>query len=129
MVGYLYKWIENLTVYMVLVTAAIQMIPGAGYKKYIRFFTGLILILMLMAPMLKIFGADGGFKNLYNSEAYRQQVQKMEDVASYLEEIKMEDYLGEDRLPDIGEEGETEDAIEVEEIQIGRGEMDKTDDK
>lgn len=136
MVTYLYEWIENLTVYMMLVTAAIQVIPGAGYKKYIRFFTGLILILMMMAPMLKIFGVDGGLKNLYDSEAYREQVQKMEDVDSYLGEIKVEDYFGKDALlgegeeglPDEGEEGET-DAIEVEEIQVGRGKMDETDDK
>lgn len=140
MVRYLYEWIENLTVYMVLVTAAIQVIPGTDYKKYIRFFTGLILILMLMSPVLKIFGMDGEFKNLYDSETYHRQVQKMEDAASYLGEIKIEDYLGEDYfgedgvsgaedgLSDTGKEGET-DAIEVEEIQVGRGKVDETDDK
>lgn len=140
MVRYLYEWIENLTVYMVLVTAAIQVIPGTGYKKYVRFFTGLILILMLMSPVLKIFGMDGGFENLYDSETYRRQVQKMEDAASYLGEVKIEDYLGkdyfgedgasgaEDGLSDTGKEGET-DAIEVEEIQVGRGKVDETDDK
>lgn len=136
MVSYLYEWIGNLTVYMVLVTAAIQVIPGTGYKKYIRFFTGLILILMLMSPVLKIFGMDGSFENLYDSEAYRRQVQEMEDAASYLGEIKIEDYPGEgvaagegeEGLQDKGEEGE-QDAIEVEEIQVGRGKMDETDDK
>lgn len=128
MTTYLYEWIGNLAVYMVLVTAAIQVIPGVGYKKYIRFFTGLILILMIMSPILKIFGMDGGFKDLYDSEAYRRQVQKIEDATSYLGDVKIEDYLGEEGILDEGEEGRVDD-IKVEEIQVGRGEMDETDDK
>ena len=56
MLEYIYEWMENIAFYLVIVEAVIQMIPGESYKKYIRFFAGLILILMLSGPILKIFG-------------------------------------------------------------------------
>ena len=55
---YLYEWIENIAVYMVIITVAMQMVPNNSYKKYIRFFTGLILIIMMSGPILKIFGME-----------------------------------------------------------------------
>lgn len=53
-----YTWIENLTFYMVIMVAAMQIIPGENYKKYIRFFIGLILILMVISPFLKIMNIE-----------------------------------------------------------------------
>ena len=37
-----------------LVVIVLQMTPNEGYRKYIRFCTGLILILLLSGPILKI---------------------------------------------------------------------------
>ena len=36
----------------------IYALPDSGYKKYIRFFTGLILVLFLAAPVLQLFQTD-----------------------------------------------------------------------
>ncbi len=54
----IYTWIENLTFYMVIMVAAMQIIPGENYKKYIRFFVGLILILMVISPFIKVTHMD-----------------------------------------------------------------------
>ena len=55
MLDYIYQWIENIAFYLVIIVAVIQMAPGTHYKKYIQFFAGLILILMMAGPILKIF--------------------------------------------------------------------------
>ena len=34
----LYQWVENIAFYMVLMTAALHLIPGDGYRKYLKFF-------------------------------------------------------------------------------------------
>ena len=54
MLEYMYEWIENIACYLMIVTAVMHMIPGESYKKYIKFFIGLILILMLAKPILMI---------------------------------------------------------------------------
>ena len=52
----IYKWLQNLSFYMILVNAVTCVLPSSSYRKYIRFFTGLILILMLAMPVMSLFG-------------------------------------------------------------------------
>ena len=47
MFTYIYDWIKNLVFYLILMTMLMQIIPDSDYKKYIRFFTGLVLILLV----------------------------------------------------------------------------------
>ena len=37
-----YKWIQNIAVYLVVVTAMLHAVPGKDYERYIRFFSGLV---------------------------------------------------------------------------------------
>lgn len=82
MLDYIYQWIENVAFYMIIMVAVMQMIPGESYKKYIRFFVGMILILMLMTPILKLFGMS----DFQNAE-YQKELEEIENAAKYMEEI------------------------------------------
>lgn len=120
MFDYLYEWIKNLAFYLVLVTAVLHMLPSSGYKKYIRFFTGLVLILMLCTPVLKLFGMEQKITELYHSAEYEEEIKRMEEMTGYLNEIEPEDYLGNAKTQAADTEEEEEGKIEVEEIRIGR---------
>lgn len=109
---------------MVMVTAVMHVIPNSGYKRYIRFFTGLVLVVMLSDPFLKLLGTGDLWQNLYDSPVYREQVEKMEQAAKYLDKMP-EDF--EDRInysqdieASLKQDEEEGTSIEVEEIQIGR---------
>lgn len=124
MFSYLYEWIMNISFYMVMVTAVMHVIPNSGYKRYIRFFTGLVLVVMLSDPFLKLLGTGNLWQNLYDSPVYREQVEKMEQAAKYLDKMP-EDF--EDRInysqdieASLKQDEEEGTSIEVEEIQIGR---------
>lgn len=82
MLDYIYQWIENIAFYMVIVVAVMQMIPGESYKKYIRFFVGMILILMLTGPILKIFGMT----DFQNTE-YQKELEEIENATKNMEKI------------------------------------------
>lgn len=100
MFTFLYQWIQNIAFYLILVTVFVQLIPDSGYKKYVRFFTGLLLIVLLTAPILKVFGMEGEFKRLYQSAEYSRQLEEMEEKAAYLNKISIEDYITEDGIAD-----------------------------
>ena len=68
MFEYLYGWLEDLSFYLILVTAVLYVLPSNSYRKYIRFFTGLILILLLLNPILNLFGN----KNLGSEDLIRE---------------------------------------------------------
>lgn len=90
MLEYLYQWIENIAFYLIIFTVAMQMIPNNSYKKYIQFFTGLILIIMLAGPIVKIFGAEQDFRDFYKSAEIQLQIKEIEEATKYLEEIGIE---------------------------------------
>ena len=90
MLDYIYQWMENIAFYLVIVVVIVQMVPGTHYKKYIRFFAGLILILMLTGPILKIFGISE-----YQDTEYQKELKKIEEATRYMEDIiGEEDILG-----------------------------------
>ena len=104
------QWLQDLAVYLILVSAILQPLPQESYQKYIRFFSGLVLIILLMTPLLRLTDMEDSFRS-------RVQEQNMEqESASFLEEIreKQEEGKGEMTL-----ETEEKEQIEVEEIQIG----------
>lgn len=82
MLDYIYEWMENIAFYMVIVVAAMQMVSGENYKKYIRFFAGMILILMLTGPILKIFGMSE-----FQVTEYQKELEEIENATKYMEQI------------------------------------------
>lgn len=125
MFEYLYQWMENLAFYMVMITAVMHIIPDKGYQRYLHFFTGLILIIMLAAPIVKLLGMEGSWENLCENDEYLTQIEKIENTTDYLETINPEEYLNavQKKYQDDNEneEGSEENMeIDVEEIRIGR---------
>ena len=109
MFGFIYEWIRNIAFYMVLVTVVVQVLPNHTYKKYIRFFTGMILILLLMTPVLKLLHMKEISSALFDDASYRKRIEEIRETTDYLSEVQLEDYVKEAE----------KSGIEVEEIQIG----------
>lgn len=59
------EWIQNIAVFLIVSAAVLHAVPGEDYRKYIRFFTGLILILLLAGPILEISGMARSFEVNY----------------------------------------------------------------
>lgn len=135
MFDYLYEWMRNLAFYMVLITAVTHAVPNSDYKKYIRFFTGLVLVLMLASPILHLFGANRDLSDLFRNAEYEEKIREMEESSKYLYDVDAESYLneaaenrtedgkiaGEDlqETDEAAENGGTQSNIQVEEIRIG----------
>lgn len=100
MFQYLYEWMANAAFYLVIFTAVLQLLPNETYQKYVRFFTGLIMILLILTPVLKVLGMERTFLDFY--EVYQNEVSRTE----VLEESDGDEVIEEGR-------------IYVEKIQIG----------
>lgn len=94
-----YQWVRNLAVYYILLTAVMQVIP-VQYGKYIRYFMGLLLILILSSPVL----------NLWN---LKERVTEL-----FREKILEEEYLGSQWAQAHGEGGDSEYYVEAYEQEM-----------
>lgn len=97
MLDSLYAWIKNIAYYMILITAFLHIVPNETYRKYIKFFTGMTLVLLMLSPLIQLFGMD----------------KKIEFETEYLEEVTAEEYL-----PELDRQEEEKD-IKIEKIEIG----------
>lgn len=100
MFEYLYTWIQNIAYYLVIVTAALQLIPNKDYRKYVQFFTGLVLILLVLSPILKIFGEEDLLLDLYGQEAYESRLREFREQQ---EEILQQEGPEEGQNIEVGE--------------------------
>lgn len=55
-----YGWIEDITIYMIVVTLVYKLSANSSYKPYIKLFTGLLMVIIIMTPIAKIWNGDIG---------------------------------------------------------------------
>ncbi len=52
------EWIQNIVVFLLLMSLVRHLIPGDSYGKYIRLTTGMILIMVLLMPVTKLMNME-----------------------------------------------------------------------
>ena len=115
----LYQWVENLAFYMVLITAVLRILPRKDYEKYVRVFMGMLLIIFIMLPLIKLTGMEKKFSDFYNDKQYEMEKEEIKKHEEYLKEIDFMDFIPEEYRENFEVEDET-GTINVEEIRIGK---------
>ncbi len=120
MIEAIYTWMKNIVFYLVIVTAVLEVLPGTAYQKYIRFFTGLILMLLLLTPFLSLTGAGEVFTELYHGYEYEQYKRELQEQEEYFQDLDLLDFLPEEYVVTESNGNAVEfNEIKVEDIRIG----------
>lgn len=120
MIEVIYTWMKNIVFYLVIVTAVLEVLPGTAYQKYIRFFTGLVLMMLLLTPFLSLSGAGEVFTELYHGYEYEQYKRELQEQEEYFQDLDLLDFLPEEYHVTESSEPDIEfNEIEVEDIRIG----------
>ena len=114
---FLYGWIMNAAFYLVIFTAVLHVLPGEQYQKYVRFFTGLVIVVLLFSPLFKLLGMEHLFQGFRENAEYRQLQKEMEQASDFLEEKKEEQE--EKQEDNETEDNETETNQEGGRIHVG----------
>lgn len=67
-----YQWVRNLAVYYIILTALMHMMPGSQYSKYIRYFMGILLILIISSPLLNLLHLKEQMNGLFQKKCWRR---------------------------------------------------------
>ena len=96
MIEAIYTWMKNIVFFLVIITAVLEVLPGTAYQKYIRFFTGLVLMMLLLTPVLSLSGAGEVFTELYHGYEYEQYRRELEEQEEYFQDLDLLDFLTEE---------------------------------
>ena len=106
----------NAAFYLVIFTAVLHVLPGEQYQKYVRFFTGLVIVVLLFSPLFKLLGMEHLFQGFRENAEYRQLQKEMDQASDFLEEKQEEQ---EEKQEEKQEDGETETYHEGGRIHVG----------
>ena len=90
--GTVYQWIQNLSVWLVLSAVILHLVPGKDYGKYVRFFSGMVLLLLFLEPMLKLTGTDGMITKLYEGNLAKEDQAEKELLQKFEESLNDKNY-------------------------------------
>ncbi len=69
----LYQWVRNLAVYYIILTALTHILPGSQYGRYIRYFMGILLILIISSPLLNLLHLKEQMNGLFQKKMLEEE--------------------------------------------------------
>lgn len=85
MIDTILTWMKDFLIIYLILTILTNLAAADSYKKYLHFFSGMILLLVLVAPIFNLFGEAGRLEAMISYEAFwegldsaRQDTQKLE---------------------------------------------------
>ncbi|MBR3833623.1 MAG: stage III sporulation protein AF [Lachnospiraceae bacterium] len=81
----LFGWMKSLIIYLIFAGVIINLSSSGSYKKYIKFYTGVVAIIILIKPISYIFNFDE--KALYGA------LMEIDSLGNYYEELPSGDKI------------------------------------
>jgi stage III sporulation protein AF len=82
------QWLKTLTGSMCVITILMHIVPGGKFRKYVRFYGGLLFFLIAVRPVLNFFAGDGELERLIQLEFLKEEYYDMETSIAGIEELK-----------------------------------------
>lgn len=85
----IYRWVQNITCYMIFAAAAVNLLSNSKYEKYLRFFGGMVLILLVVQPLTGSLDLEERLAYLFQSFTFRQDSADLEKRLWGMEEERL----------------------------------------
>ena len=85
--GTVYQWIQNLSVWLVLSAVILHLSSRERLWKICTLFSGMVLLLLFLEPMLKLTGTDGMITKLYEGNLAKEDQAEKELLQNYMNRL------------------------------------------
>lgn len=73
----LFTWVKNIACFTILTTIIIHILPNAKYEKYLKLYLGVLLILLMIAPVSQLFHLDEVMEEFFQKENLKMEMGDM----------------------------------------------------
>lgn len=88
-----YQWVRNLAVYYIILTALMHIMPNSQYGRYIRYFMGILLILILASPLFHLMHLEDRMDELFQKKELEEEFWNWQNAQTPGETAAQEYYL------------------------------------
>lgn len=82
----IYEWVRNIVIYLILNTIIMNLLGNSSYKKYVSIVSGMILLLIVVSPLLKLLNMDEILDYYLNSNIYQTDVSEFQNELKVMED-------------------------------------------
>jgi hypothetical protein len=100
------NWIRSLLILYFLMMILLYFTAGSSYQKLIRFFMGLVLLLTIAAPVIRLFDGEESLLDRIQIETFEQYQQELSENRLYSKEDDEEERLRSWLMKEYGLEGQ-----------------------
>lgn len=93
--GHIYTWVKNLVCFYLLLTVVLHLLPQKSYRKYVRFFAGMLLTILVVSPVLALMGNEEALRTKISQAEFFQDLDNIKLDTEHLEMTQKEIYLRE----------------------------------
>src|SRR5690554_496004 len=118
--GEIYDWVRNTVIYLILNTIIMNLLGNSSYKKYVSIVSGMILLLIVLSPFLKLLNMEGIMDYYLNSNIYQIEARNFESELKLMEEKQREEVFADykDNIRDQVEELVSEEGLYIYEFDL-----------
>lgn len=73
-------WMKSLVGYMLIVSVVTQMLPNKKYEQYVKLFTGFLLMILVLKPVLEIKSANTFLESKIEEFVQEQEEQETQII-------------------------------------------------
>lgn len=66
--NYFFRWFQGFICFSCILQMILEVLPDSSYKKYVKFFGGLLTVILLINPLLKIANLEQTLENSWSRE-------------------------------------------------------------
>ena len=82
------EWIQSVIACACIVTMLLHLVPEGKYLKYVKFYSGLLLMLVAIRPLLRFMGKEDQLARLIKLEVLKEEYYDMETSVEGMAELK-----------------------------------------
>ena len=85
-----YGWVKNIIYYMIFLSVVNNLLADSKYGKYIRFFSGMVLILLVVSPFTGGLHLDEQISSMFKSISFQNDTDDLKQDLWGMEERRLD---------------------------------------
>ena len=75
---WIYEWVKTISFYYIFASIVMHALPDTKYQQYVRFFLGILLIVVMINPLMELFQLTETLDEQYLQEMLELEWEKMQ---------------------------------------------------
>lgn len=84
----IYTWVRNIACYLVVFNVILHIVPNEGFKRYVRFIGGILLVILVMAPLANLTNLSESFDQALRIEGLKEELDNVKTAREGLDGLK-----------------------------------------